>query len=254
MYYSLLSLKMICFDLFPYASEPSRDFNKSELVSYDFIFFPWQEKGLTGAVNIFSGVSKNRFRQQNYSCNDVVEHLIILRFYNCTPTISYWPIEMKASSHLPSTQASQVSLRTCLRPVIQVQRQMKSQSHLLAYSITNLIASNLHKNSKVCKVITRTRYFIVNFFDQRASSRRPIPFYVGSTIIEGKQRKTIQNIATVIIRKFLFFGCSNNEKVKNIGAQLELEYLSGLRLYGCSVRVVLCDKEMGSTTRNKVCF
>ena len=46
----------------------------------------------------------------------------------------------------------------------------------------------------------------------------------------------------------------NNEKVKNIGAQLELEYLSGLRLYGCSVRVVLCDKEMGSTTRNKVCF
>ena len=31
---------MICFYLFPYASEPSRDFNKSELVSYDFIFFP----------------------------------------------------------------------------------------------------------------------------------------------------------------------------------------------------------------------
>lgn len=192
-------------------------------------FFSWQEKRLTGAVNIFSGVGKNRFRQQHYSCNDIVEQLIILRFYNLTPTTSYWPIELKPSSHLPSTQASQVSLRTCLRPVIQVQRQMKSQSHLLAYSFTNLIASNLHKNSKVCKVITRTRYFIVDFFDQRASSLRPIPFYVGSTIIERKQRKTIQNTVTVIIRKFLFFGCSN-EKVKNIGVLLE--YLCGLRLYG----------------------
>ena len=37
------------------------NFNISELVSYDF-FFPGWKKRLTGAVNIFSGVSKNRFR------------------------------------------------------------------------------------------------------------------------------------------------------------------------------------------------
>ena len=87
--YSLLSLKMICFDLFPYASEPSMNFNILELVSYDFIIFFWLEKRLTGAVNIFSGVSKNRFRQTHHSCNDV-EQLIILRFYNRMPTTSYF--------------------------------------------------------------------------------------------------------------------------------------------------------------------
>ena len=126
------------------------------------------------------------------------------------------------------------------------------KSHLLAYSITNLIASNLHKNSKVCKVITRTRYFIVDFFDQRASHLRPIPIYVASTIIERKQRKNyLEYILIVIIRKFLFFG-SSKEKVKNIGVLLA--HLSGLRLYGCTVRVVLCNKEMRSTTRSKVCF
>ena len=169
------------------------NFNISELVSYDFNFFFWLEKHLTGAVNIFSGVSKNRFRQTHHSCNDV-EQLIILRFYNCTPTTSYFnPRSSRRHQIIYRILASQVSLRTCLRPVIQIQRQMKSQSHLLAYSITNLLASNLHKNSKVCKVITRTRYFIVDFFDQRASSLRPISIYIASTIIERKQRKTIQN-------------------------------------------------------------
>ena len=34
-YYSLLSLKMISFVLFPQASQPSMDFNKSELVRYN---------------------------------------------------------------------------------------------------------------------------------------------------------------------------------------------------------------------------
>ena len=166
------------------------NFNISELVSYDFIIFFWLEKRLIGAVNIFSGVSKKRFR---HSCNDV-EQLIILRFYNCMPTTSYFrPRSSRRHQIIYRVLASQVSLRPCLRCVIQIQRQMKSKSHLLAYSITNLIASNLHKNSKVCKVITRTRYFIVDFFDQRASSLRPIPNYVASTIIERKKRKTIQN-------------------------------------------------------------
>ena len=64
------------------------NFNISELVSYDFIFFFWLEKRLTGAVDIFSGVSKNRFRQTHHSCNDL-EQLIFLRFYNCMPTTSY---------------------------------------------------------------------------------------------------------------------------------------------------------------------
>ena len=170
------------------------NFNISELVSYYlFIFFFWLEKRLTGAVNIFSGVSKNRFRQTHHSCNDV-EQLIILRFYNCMPTTSYFsPRSSRRHQIIYRVLASQVSLRTCLRCVIQIQRQMKSKSHLLAYSITNLIASNLHKNSKVCKVITRTRYFIVDFFDQRASSLRPIPNYVAPTIIESKKRKNIQN-------------------------------------------------------------
>ena len=52
-----------------------------------FFFSGWKKR-LTGAVNIFSGVSKNRFRQTHHSCNDV-EQLIIRRFYNCTPTTSY---------------------------------------------------------------------------------------------------------------------------------------------------------------------
>ena len=65
------------------------NFNISELVSYYWFFFFWLEKRLTGAVNIFSGVSKNRFRQTHHSCNDV-EQLITLRFYNCTPTTSYF--------------------------------------------------------------------------------------------------------------------------------------------------------------------
>ena len=74
------------------------NFNISELVSYDFFFF-WVEKRLTGAVNIFSGVSKNRFRQTHHCCN-YVEQLIILRFYNCMPTTSYFrsAIESKAST------------------------------------------------------------------------------------------------------------------------------------------------------------
>ena len=68
------------------------------------IFFFWLEKRLTGAVNIFSGVSKNRFRQTHHSCNDV-EQLVILRFYNCVPTTSYFrsAIESNASNHLQST-------------------------------------------------------------------------------------------------------------------------------------------------------
>ena len=165
------------------------NFNISELVSYDFICFSGWKK----TSHWISGVSKNRFRQTHHSCNDV-EQLIILRFYNCTPIAScFSPRSIRRHQIICRVLASQVSLQTCLRPVIQIQRQMKSQSHLVAYSITNLLASNLHKNSKVCKVITRTRYFIVDFFDQRASSLRPTPMYVGSTIIERKQRKTIQN-------------------------------------------------------------
>ena len=153
---------MMSFDLFPYASEPSMNFNISELVSYDFICFSGWKK----TSHWISGVSKSRFRQTHHSCNDV-EQLIILRFYNCTPIAScFSPRSIGRHQIICRVLASQVSLRTCLRPVIQIQRQMKSQSHLLAYSITNLLASNLHKNSKVCKVITRTRYFIVDFFDQ----------------------------------------------------------------------------------------
>ena len=116
---------------------------------------------------------------------------------------------------------------------------MKSQSHLLAYSIPNLIASNLHKNGKVCKVITRTRYFIVDFFDQRASCLRPIPIYVGSTIIERKQRKTIQN--TVYC---------NNQKV----SLLRVQQRKGSE-HRCTFRIYLWSEAIwGSTTRNKVCF
>ena len=153
---------MMSFDLFPYASEPSMNFNISELVSYDFICFSGWKK----TSHWISGVSKNRFRQTHHSCNDV-EQLIILRFYNCTPIAScFSPRSIRRHQIICRVLASQVSLQTCLRPVIQIQRQMKSQSHLVAYSITNLLASNLHKNSKVCKVITRTRYFIVDFFDQ----------------------------------------------------------------------------------------
>ena len=153
---------MMSFDLFPYASEPSMNFNISELVSYDFICFSGWKK----TSHWISGVSKNRFRQTHHSCNDV-EQLIILRFYNCTPIAScFSPRSIRRHQIICRVLASQVSLQTCLRPVIQIQRQMKSQSHLVAYSITNLLAFNLHKNSKVCKVITRTRYFIVDFFDQ----------------------------------------------------------------------------------------
>ena len=153
---------MMSFDLFPYASEPSMNFNISELISYDFICFSGWKK----TSHWISGVSKNRFRQTHHSCNDV-EQLIILRFYNCTPIAScFSPRSIRRHQIICRVLASQVSLQTCLRPVIQIQRQMKSQSHLVAYSITNLLAFNLHKNSKVCKVITRTRYFIVDFFDQ----------------------------------------------------------------------------------------
>ena len=57
------------------------------------IFFFWVEKRLTGAVNIISGVSKNRFRQTHHSCNDVEQLIKLLQYV----------IESKASNHLQNT-------------------------------------------------------------------------------------------------------------------------------------------------------
>ena len=169
------------------------NFNISELVSYDFFFFSgWKNVSLEPST--VSQVLVKIVFDKRITLAMTSDKLIILRFYNCTPITSCFSTRsIRRHQIIYRVLASQVSLRTCLRPVIQIQRQMKSQSHLVAYSITNLLASNLHKNSKVCKVITRTRYFIVDFFDQRASSLRPIPNNVASTIIERKKRKTIQN-------------------------------------------------------------
>ena len=57
---------------------------------------------------------------------------------------------------------------------------------------TDLIASNLHKNSKVCKMITSARDFFIRFFDQGASCARPRPVPFRSAIIK-KQKNNNYN-------------------------------------------------------------